>query len=110
MIAHPESVSGSRRKDLAVARAGGGDRIGKAGADGVRAVGSKGRREGFAISIIDGNETALFAATVEVLDRPGWLDDTRRAELDPWHAAAMANARGLHVVARRPAFALQAAN
>ncbi len=109
MIAHPELVSGSRRNDLAFMRAGRGDWISKVGADGVQAIGSKSRREGFAIKIIDGNKAALFAASIEVLDQLGWLDGTQRAELAPWRAATITNARGLHVGTRRPAFTLQAA-
>lgn len=39
---------------------------------------SESHREGFAIKIIDGIKTALFHATVEVLDQLGWLADTQR--------------------------------
>ncbi len=109
MTAHPDLVSGTGRNDLAFMRAGRGDWVSKVGADGVQVLGSKSRGEALAIKIIDGNKPALFAATVEVLAQLGWLDEAQRAELDPWRAAALVNARGLQVGERRAAFRLQAA-
>ena len=58
---------------------------------------------------MDANKPALFAATVEALDPLGWLDAAQRAELKPWRAERIVNARGLQVGQRRPAFRLQAA-
>lgn len=109
MTAHPDLVSGTGRNDLAFMRAGRGDWVSKVGADGVQVLGSKSRGEALAIKIIDGNKPALFAATVEVLAQLGWLDEAQRAELAPWRAAALVNARGLQVGERRVAFGLQAA-
>lgn len=109
MTAHPDLVSGTGRNDLAFMRAGRGDWVSKVGADGVQVLGSKSRGEALAIKIIDGNKPALFAATVEVLAQLGWLDEAQRAELAPWRAAALVNARGLQVGERRAAFGLQAA-
>lgn len=108
MTAHPDLVSGTGRNDLAFMRAGRGDWVTKVGADGVQAVGSKSRGEAFAIKVIDGSKSALFAATVEVLEQLGWLDDAQREELRPWRAQAIINARGLQVGERQPAFRLQA--
>ncbi len=108
MTAHPELVSGTGRNDLAFMRAGRGDWVSKVGADGVQVLGSKSRGEALAIKIIDGNKPALFAATVEVLAQLGWLDEAQCAELAPWRAAALVNARGLQVGERRAAFRLQA--
>lgn len=110
MTAHPDLVSGTGRNDLAFMRAGRGDWVSKVGADGVQVVGSKRRGEAFAIKVIDGSKPALFAATVEVLEQLGWLDDAQRAELRPWRDEAIINARGLRVGARKPAFRLQAAH
>jgi len=62
-----------------------------------------------ALKIIDANKPALFAATVEVLDQLGWLDDAQRAELAPWRAQEIVNARGMHVGQRLPAFRLRVA-
>jgi L-asparaginase II len=107
MTAHPEMVSGTGRNDLDFMRAGRGDWVSKVGADGVQVVGSKSRGEAFALKIIDGNKPALFAASVEVLDQLGWLDDAQRAALQPWRAADIINARGLLVGKREPIFQLQ---
>jgi L-asparaginase II len=107
MTAHPEMVSGTGRNDLAFMQAGRGDWVSKVGADGVQVVGSKGRGEAFAIKIIDGNKAALFAASVEVLEQLGWMDDAQRDALRPWRAQALVNARGLQVGERRPIFRLQ---
>jgi len=107
MTAHPDLVSGTGRNDLAFMQAGRGDWVTKVGADGVQVVGSKSRGEALAIKIIDANKPALFAATVEVLDQLGWMDDAQREALKPWRAQIIVNARGLVVGERRPAFTLQ---
>ena len=109
MTAHPEMVSGTGRNDLDFMRAGRGDWVTKVGADGVQVVGSTSRGEAFAIKVIDGSKPALFAASVEVLDQLGWLDDAQRAELAPWRAATLRNACGLQVGERRPVFQLTVA-
>jgi L-asparaginase II len=107
MTAHPELISGTGRNDLAFMRAGRGDWIAKAGADGVQAFASRSRGQAFVVKIADGNKTALHAATVAVLDQLGWLDARRREELRPWRAESIANARGTRVGERRSAFTLQ---
>ena len=70
-------------------------------------VGSKARGEAFAIKIIDGNRPALFAASVEVMDQLGWLDDAQREALKPWRAQSIINACDLLVGERLPIFKLQ---
>ena len=107
MTRHPDLVSGTGRNDLAFMQAGRGDWVTKVGADGVQVVASKSRGEALAIKIIDGNKPALFAASVEVLEQLGWLDEAQRAALAPWRARAIVNARGLQVGERRPVFRLQ---
>ena len=107
MTSHPELVSGTGRSDLAFMRAGRGEWVTKVGADGVQVVASKSRGQAVALKISDGNKTALFAATVAVLDQLGWLDARQREELRPWRAEAVANARGTQVGERKPAFTLQ---
>ena len=106
MTSHPELVSGTARSDLAFMRAGRGDWVTKAGADGVQVVASRSRGQAFALKISDGNSTALNAATVAVLDQLGWLDARQREELRPWRAEAIANWRGTQVGERRPVFKL----
>lgn len=107
MTAHPDLVSGQRRNDLAFMRAGRGDWVAKIGADGMQVLASRSRGQAFALKVVDGNKTALHAATVEVMAQLGWLDDVQRAELAPWRAGDIVNARGRVVGARQPVFALQ---
>lgn len=106
MTTHPEMVSGTGRNDLDFMRAGRGDWVSKVGADGVQVLGSKSRGEAFAIKISDGDKPALFAASVEVLDQLGWLDDAQRALLAPWRARPLLNLRGLEIGSRLPVFQL----
>ena len=49
----------------------------------------------------------LFAASVEVMDQLGWLNDAQRTLLRPWRAQPIHNARGLLVGERLPVFKLQ---
>ena len=107
MTAHPYLVSGTARSDLAFMRAGRGDWVTKAGADGVQVVASRSRGQSFALKIADGNKVAVSAATVAVLDQLGWLDVRQREELRPWRAEAIANARGTQVGERKAVFSLQ---
>ena len=107
MTQHPDLVSGTGRNDLAFMQVGRGDWVSKVGADGVQVVGSKSRGEAFAIKIIDANKPALFAASVEVMEQLGWLDDAQREALTPWRAQPIINVRGLLVGERTPLFHLQ---
>ena len=107
MTAHPELVSGTHRADQAFMRAGRGDWVAKAGADGVQAFASRSRGQAFALKVADGNKVAVIAATVAVLDQLGWLDARQRDELRPWRAGAIANIRGTQVGERKPAFTLK---
>ncbi|MEO5672958.1 MAG: asparaginase [Ramlibacter sp.] len=109
MTAHPDLVSGTNRADQAFMRAGRGDWVVKAGADGVQAFASRGRGQGFALKVSDGNKVAVIAATVAVLDQLGWLDARQRDELRPWRSEAIANAKGTRVGERKVVFALKPA-
>ncbi|MES2976346.1 MAG: asparaginase [Pseudomonadota bacterium] len=109
MAAHPQLVSGTRRSDEAFMRAGRGDWVTKVGADGVQAFASRSRREAFAVKILDGNMPALFAATVEVLEQLGWMDDGQRAALAPWRAQDIMSVRGVKVGERKAVFSLAGA-
>ena len=106
MTAHPTLVSGTGRSDEAFMQAGRGDWVTKVGADGVQVVASKSQGVAFAIKIIDANKPALYAATVEVLEQLGWMDDAQRAVLEPWRARRIVNARGMLVGERVAAFKL----
>jgi L-asparaginase II len=94
MIAHPEMVSGERRNDLALMRAGRGDWVTKVGAEGVQAVGIRSRGWGVAIKVADGNPRGLHPATVAVLDQLELLDATTTAELAGWAHPPVRNHRG----------------
>jgi len=109
MTAHPELVSGSGRNDLEFMRAGRGDWVSKAGADGVQVVASRSRRQAVAVKVSDGSKVAATAATVGALDQLGWLDEQQREALRPWCAATVTSVRGAAVGARRAVFALQRA-
>lgn len=108
MTAYPELVSGTGRNDLAFMRAGRGDWVSKAGADGVQVVASRSRSQAFAVKIADGSQVALLATTVAVLDQLGWLDPDQREALRPWRAEVIANARGNQVGERKAVFTLAA--
>jgi L-asparaginase II len=107
MAGHPDLVSGTRRNDNAFMAAGRGDWITKIGADGVQVVASRSRGQALALKIIDGNATAVHAATLAALDQLGWMDARQRDELRPWRAEAIANARGTKVGERKAVFTLQ---
>lgn len=107
MMAYPQLVSGTGRSDLAFMRAGRGDWLTKAGAEGVQAVASVSRGQAFAVKIADGSKVALNAVTVEVLDQLGWLDESQRQELEPWRSRDIFSVRGAKVGERRSAFRLK---
>ncbi len=95
MSAHPEMVSGERRNDLVLMRAGRGDWVTKVGAEGVQAIGIRSKGWGIAIKVVDGNARGLHPATVSVLDQLGLLDPAQRAELASWGAPEIRNYRGI---------------
>jgi L-asparaginase II len=107
MKTYPDLVSGTGRSDLVFMRAGRGDWVTKVGAEGVHVFASSSRGEAFALKIADGNKLAMTAATVEVLDQLGWLDDAQREELRPWREEAILSVRGAKVGERKPAFRLE---
>jgi len=95
MTAHPEMVSGERRNDLVLMRAGRGDWVTKVGAEGVQALGIRSTGWGVALKVVDGNARGLHPATVSVLDQLGLLDPAQRGLLASWRAPEMRNYRGI---------------
>jgi len=95
MVEHPEMVSGERRSDLVLARAGAGDWIAKIGAEGVQAIGIRNRGLGVAIKAADGSKRGLFPAVVAVLDQLGLLDAGRRSLLAAMREPTLRNYRGI---------------
>ncbi|MCC6194716.1 MAG: asparaginase [Burkholderiales bacterium] len=106
MLRHPEMVSGERRSDLALSRAGRGDFVCKIGAEGVQAIGVRSRGLGVALKVADGSARGLHPATVAVLDQLGLLDRDVRDLLAPWAAPTLRNFRGLAVGEARAAVVL----
>ena len=109
MVAHPEMVSGERRSDLALMRAGRGDWVTKIGAEGVQAVGIRSLGLGIAIKVADGSTRGLHPATIAVLDALGVVDDDARKALAGWERPTLANFRGIETGRIEPAVALVAA-
>jgi L-asparaginase II len=95
MTSHPEMVSGERRNDLALSRAGRGDWVAKVGAEGVQAIGIRSRGWGIAIKVADGNPRGLHPATVAVLDQLGLVDDAAAQALSAWGHPPVRNYRGI---------------
>ncbi|HXX82388.1 MAG TPA: asparaginase [Casimicrobiaceae bacterium] len=95
MTAHPEMVSGEKRNDLILMRAGRGDWVTKVGAEGVQGIGVLSKGWGVAVKVVDGNARGLHPATVAVLDQLGLLDPAQRTELSEWGAPAVRNYRGI---------------
>jgi len=107
MIAHPEMVSGERRNDLILMRAGRGDWVTKVGAEGVQALGVRSRGLGIALKVADGSARGLHPATVAVLDQLGLLDEAQRAELGAWREPVVRNFRGVETGRVTPVVALE---
>jgi L-asparaginase II len=107
MIAHPEMVSGERRTDLDLMRAGRGDWVAKIGAEGVQAIGirgagmgsavetTEGTAVGIAIKVADGSKRVLRPVIASLLDQLGLLDAARRADLADWFEPEVRNYRGI---------------
>jgi L-asparaginase II len=109
MTRHPDLVSGTRRSDLALMQTGAaGDWVSKIGADGVQVLGIRSRGIGIAVRIADGNTRALMAATAEVLQRLGLLDDPARTPLARYARPAIRNYKGTVTGAVLPVFDLPA--
>jgi L-asparaginase II len=109
MTRHPDLVSGMRRMDLAIMASGRGDWISKAGADGMQTIGVRSKKLGIAIRIADGNPRALHAATVEVLQQLGLLDDPSGTLLASYDCPPIRNYRGVETGAIVPVLELRTA-
>ena len=107
MTRHPDLVSGTRRTDLAIMQTGAGDWISKAGADGMQAIGVASHGLGIAIRIADGSPRALHAATVEVLQQLGVLEDSSGTALAVYDCPPIRNYRGIETGGFVPVFKLR---
>ena len=106
MTAHPEMVSGEKRNDAALMRAGRGDWVTKVGAEGIQAIGVRSKGWGIAIKVVDGNARGLHPTTVAVLEQLGLLDDAQRAQLSAWRRPQLRNYRGIVTGQVEPVVAL----
>jgi L-asparaginase II len=113
MTIHPEYVSGTGRHDLAFmqagARHGQGDWVAKIGADGVQLIGIRSAGLGIAVKVVDGNQRAVIAATVEVLRQLGVLDNIENSPLADWASPKITNVMGTETGRVRAAFSLKKA-
>jgi L-asparaginase II len=108
MIEHPEMVSGEKRSDTALMRAGARDWVTKVGAEGVQAIGIRSKGLGVAIKVVDGNARGLHPATVSVLDQLGVLDTAQQVALKAWREPSLRNYRGIVTGRVQPVVQLQA--
>jgi L-asparaginase II len=88
-------VSGERRSDLELMRAGRGDWVAKIGAEGVQGLGLRGAGIGIAIKVSDGNKRALRPVVASVLEQLKLLDAHARADLAHWFEPVVHNYRGI---------------
>lgn len=111
MTIHPEYVSGTGRHDLALMQAGGidgeGDWVAKGGADGVQLVGIRSAGLGIAVKVVDGNQRAVIAATVETLSQLGLIKDIESSPLANWASQKIVNLRDTETGRVRAAFTLK---
>lgn len=94
MTAHPEMVSGEGRGDLLLMRAGAGDWVAKAGAEGVQALGVGSRGLGIALKIADGGARAAQVAIAAVIEQLGLLPADGAQALRPWRDGEIRNYAG----------------
>jgi L-asparaginase II len=102
MWAAPGMVAGTGFFTTELLRAGPGRWIGKEGAEGVYAVGVRGRgaggaASGVALKIEDGSARARPAVTLAILREMGWIPASARRRLSAFAAPAVVNAAGATV-------------
>jgi L-asparaginase II len=102
MWAAPDMVAGTGFFTTELLRAGAGRWIGKEGAEGVYAVGVRGRgadgiASGLALKIEDGSARARPAVTLAILREMGWSSAPAGRKLDSFAAPAVVNAAGATV-------------
>lgn len=103
MTTHPELVSGTGRSDQAFMRNAPGDWVAKVGAEAVQVIGVRSAGIGIAVKVADGNNRALYPATIAVLQQIGLLEQLENSPLAPFAHPAIRNCRDLQVGEIRPA-------
>ena len=95
------------RTDLAIMQTGAGDWVSKSGADGMQAIGVASKGMGIAIRVADGSPRALHAATVEVLQQIGLLEDSSGTPLAAYDCPPIRNYHGIETGGFVPVFTLR---
>lgn len=107
MISAPEMVGGTNRFCTDFMNAGNGRFFGKAGAEGVYAIGDKENGIGIAVKVKDGNARALYPAVMEVLLQLDLLTEEQTTRLQDYHQPTLKNARKEVIGQVKPDFELQ---
>ena len=98
MTEAPEMVAGPGRFTTRLMEVGGGAILGKEGADGVYAVGVRGKRPfGLALKIADGTEVCRDGVVVDALRQLGALDADQARALEAFRTVPRMNRRGRKV-------------
>lgn len=107
MISVPEMVGGTNRFCTDFMKAGAGRFFGKAGAEGVYAIGDKENGVGIAVKVKDGNARALYPAVMEVLLQLDLLTEEQSKILEDYHHPKLKNARKEVIGQVKPEIQLQ---
>jgi L-asparaginase II len=95
---HPELIAGTHQRICTdIARATRGRLFPKIGAEGIYVIGRARTGEGLALKIDDGNDRALHALVVALLEKLGWADAGELAALARYRETPLLNRAGLAV-------------
>lgn len=90
---HPLVISGEKRSDYRFVQAGQGDWLAKIGAGAVQTMALRSAGLGLAIKIADGHLSALYCATIAVLEQLGLLNEQARTILQDYVRPPLMNPR-----------------
>ncbi|WP_350343422.1 asparaginase [Proteinivorax tanatarense] len=107
MIENPDMVGGTDRFCTDLMKAGNGNLVAKAGAEGVYCVGIKDQKRGIAVKMEDGMPRGRQAAVVETLRQLGALSEVQLKELKEYHMKENKNHRDDIVGLIKPIFKLK---
>jgi L-asparaginase II len=97
MLAYPQYVAGSGQLDTELMRAGNGNLVSKAGAEGVHGIAAVAQGYGYASKVIDGAARARGPSTIAALHLLGVLDEHKMAELARFARPKVYNRAGCEV-------------
>ncbi len=84
MIEYPEMVAGDKEFCTELMQAASGKLIAKIGAEAVYCVGTKDKKLGICVKIVDGNERAIYPVVVDILRKLNALNDEELQKLNKW--------------------------